>query len=79
MRIKGYIVALFILSFPHLAQAQDNMRIFEAAQEAYEYGLFQKADSLLSQSAGSFSGEARIRVAPEHVPDEGEVYPVHRV
>jgi len=62
MRIKGYIVALFILSFPHLVKAQDNMRIFEAAQEAYEYGLFQKADSLLSQSAGSFTGEARIGV-----------------
>jgi iron complex outermembrane receptor protein len=36
--------------------------VYESAQEAYELGLFQKADSLLTGSANSFKGETRIGV-----------------
>jgi len=62
MRIKGYLVALFLLVFAHAAQAQGDARLYESALEAYEYGMFAQADSLLSQAAGSFTGESRIGV-----------------
>ena len=62
MRIKGYIIALVLLFLSYAVKAQDDMHLYESAQEAYEYGLFARADSLLSSSAGSFKGEDRIGV-----------------
>ena len=62
MRFPKYIVALLILLVPYAVRAQEDTRVYEAAQEAYEYGLFQKADSLLTGSVSSFKGETRIGV-----------------
>ena len=62
MRFHKYIVASLILFICTAVKAQENTHVFEEAQEAYEYGLFQKADSLLAGSANSFKGETRIGV-----------------
>ena len=62
MRIKGYIFALILLFLSYAVRAQDDTHLYESAQEAYEYGLFAKADSLLRNSVSSFSGEDRIGV-----------------
>lgn len=62
MRIKGYIFALVLLFLSYAVRAQDDTHLYESAQEAYEYGLFAKADSLLRNSVSSFSGEDRIGV-----------------
>ena len=62
MRIKRYIFALIVLCFSYAAKAQEDIHLYEQALEAYEYGLFAKADSLLSNAEKSFSGEDRIGV-----------------
>ena len=62
MRITRYIFPLLILLFAWTARAQEDVRLYESAQEAYELGQFQKADSLLSRTADSYSGETRISV-----------------
>jgi iron complex outermembrane receptor protein len=62
MRPQKYIIALLILLIPWATRAQEATRVYESAQEAYELGLFQKADSLLTGSANSFKGETRIGV-----------------
>ena len=62
MRFQRYIIALLILLICTAAKAQDVTRVYESAQEAYELGLFQKADSLLAGSANNFKGETRIGV-----------------
>ena len=62
MRIKRYIFVLVVLFFSYTVKAQEDIRLYESALEAYEYGLFQKADSLLSSSVNSFKGETLINV-----------------
>lgn len=62
MSVKRYIFTLFVLFFSFAALAQEDNHLFEQAQEAYELGLFQKADSLLAPAAGTFGGETRIGV-----------------
>ena len=62
MRFQRYIIALLILLICSAAKAQDATRVYESAQEAYELGLFQKADSLLTSSVNSFKGQTRIGV-----------------
>ena len=62
MRIRRYIIALSVLFFSYGVQAQEETHLLEAAEEAYEFGWFAKADSLLSGSVASFSGEDRIGV-----------------
>ena len=62
MRIERYIFILFILCFSWTVRAQEDIHLFEQAQEAYELGLFQKSDSLLSGSVNSFKGETLIGV-----------------
>ena len=62
MRIERYIFILFILCFSWTARAQEDIHLFEQAQEAYELGMFQKSDSLLSGSVNSFKGETLIGV-----------------
>ena len=62
MRIERYIFALLILFASYTVKAQDDVHLYESAVEAYEFGLFSKADSLLSNSVKSFSGETRIGV-----------------
>ena len=62
MRSQRYIIALLILFISSAVKAQEATRVYESAQEAYELGLFQKADSLLTGSVNSFKGETRIGV-----------------
>ena len=62
MRSQRYITALLILLIASAARAQEATRVYESAQEAYELGHFQKADSLLTGSVNSFKGETRIGV-----------------
>ena len=62
MRIKRYIFALILLFFSYAVSAQEGARLYESALEAYEFGQFAKADSLLSSSVNSFGGETRIGV-----------------
>ena len=62
MRFQRYITALLILLIASAARAQEATRVYESAQEAYELGHFQKADSLLTGSVNSFKGETRIGV-----------------
>ena len=62
MRFQRYIIALLILFISSAVKAQEATRVYESAQEAYELGLFQKADSLLTGSVNSFKGETRIGV-----------------
>ena len=62
MRIKRFIIVLFLLGLSCAVRAQDATRRYEAAQEAYELGLFEKADTLLAGSVNDFNGESRIGV-----------------
>ena len=62
MNIRRYIVAILILCFAQSVHAQDDARLYESAVEAYELGQFAEADSLLSNAATRFNGEARIGV-----------------
>ena len=62
MRIRRYITALCVLFLPFGVRAQEESHLLEQAQEAYEFGWFAKADSLLSGSVSAFSGEDRIGV-----------------
>lgn len=62
MRIKSYIIAFFLVCCSWAVRAQDDSRLYESALEAYELGLFEKVDTLLSNSVSSFHGESRISV-----------------
>ena len=62
MRIRKYILVLTVLFLSYGVRAQEETHLLEAAEEAYEFGWFAKADSLLSGSVASFSGEDRIGV-----------------
>ncbi len=62
MSIKSYIIAFFLVCCSWAVRAQDDSHLFESAQEAYELGLFEKADTLLTRSVNSFHGESRIGV-----------------
>ena len=63
MRIKSFLFVLFFLgSFSLAVRAQDAAHRYESALEAYELGLFEKADTLLNGSVNDFHGEDRIGV-----------------
>ena len=62
MRIRSFISVLFLLGFSCAVYAQDAAHRYESAQEAYELGLFEKADTLLTGSVNDFHGEDRIGV-----------------
>ncbi|MBO6078340.1 MAG: TonB-dependent receptor [Bacteroidaceae bacterium] len=62
MRIRRYIYTLLLLLFTCAVKAQDDTHLYESALEAYEFGFFEKADSLLRDSVGIFKGENRISV-----------------
>ena len=62
MSIRRYILALGALVITLSAYAQEEVRLFEEAQEAYELGWFEKADSLLSGHENSFRGETWMGV-----------------
>ena len=62
MSFRRYILVLLALCFTFTVRAQEQMRLYEEAQEAYEYGWFEKADSLLSGQVGRFTGETRMGV-----------------
>lgn len=62
MRIGRYILAFCVLFLSYSVRAQEETHLLEQAQEAYEFGWFAKADSLLSNSVNSFSEEDRIGV-----------------
>ena len=60
MSIKRYLFALFLLCFSFALHAQEDAHLYESAQEAYELGLFEKADGILRSNANLFKGETRI-------------------
>ena len=63
MRIKSFIFVLFLsVGFSCAVHAQDDTHRYESALEAYELGLFEKADTLLTNSVNDFTGEDRISV-----------------
>ena len=62
MSIKSYIIALFLVCCSWAVRAQDDSHLYESALEAYELGLFEKADTLLARSVNTFHGEDRIGV-----------------
>ena len=62
MSIKSYIIALFLVCCSWVVRAQDDSHLYESALEAYELGLFEKADTLLARSVNTFHGEDRIGV-----------------
>lgn len=62
MSWRRYILALFAFFFVLSVRAQEETRIYEEAQEAYEFGWFEKADSLLRGDVNRFSGETRMGV-----------------
>ncbi len=62
MSIKGYIIAFFLVCCSWALRAQDESHLYETALEAYELGMFEKVDTLLSKSVSSFQGESRIGV-----------------
>ena len=62
MSIKGYIIAFFLVCCSWALRAQDESHLYESALEAYELGMFEKVDTLLSKSVSSFQGESRIGV-----------------
>ena len=59
---ERYLFALILLGFSFAVHAQDDVRLYESAQDAYEMGLFEKANDLLSNSLDLFHGETRIGV-----------------
>ena len=62
MSIKSYIIAAFLVCCSWALRAQDDSHLYESALEAYELGLFEKADTLLANSVNSFRGESQIGV-----------------
>lgn len=62
MRIRKYILTLLVLLLTCAVRAQNDTRLYESAMEAYEFGLFERTDSLLRDSVGIFRGETRIGV-----------------
>ena len=40
MSLKRYLFALILLGFSFAVHAQDDARLYESAQDAYEMGLF---------------------------------------
>ena len=62
MSIKAYIIAFFLVCCSWALRAQDDSHLYESALEAYELGMFEKVDTLLSKSVSSFQGESRIGV-----------------
>ena len=62
MSVKRYLFTLILLLFSFAAHAQDEARVYESAQDAYELGMFEKADALLRNSVDIFHGETRIGV-----------------
>ncbi len=62
MSIKAYIIAFFLVCCSWALRAQDESHLYETALEAYELGMFEKVDTLLSRSVNSFQGESRIGV-----------------
>lgn len=60
MRTKRYISILLFLLIACAVKAQNETRLYESALEAYEYGLFEEADSLLRDSVNTFKGESQI-------------------
>jgi len=62
MRTKRFIYTLFLLLLTCAVKSQNDSRLFESAQEAYEFGLFERADSLLRDSVDIFKGETKIGV-----------------
>lgn len=61
MNIPKQIVFLFLLLFSSIAQAQEDSHVLEQATEAYEYGEFEKVDSMLRDVVGNLKGEIRIQ------------------
>ena len=62
MRILKYILTRLVLLLTCAVRAQNDTRLYESALEAYEFGLFERTDSLLRDSLGIFRGETRIGV-----------------
>lgn len=62
MSIKRYIIALVLVCCSWALRAQDDSHLYESALEAYELGMFERADTLLTKSLTSFHGEDRIGV-----------------
>lgn len=62
MSIKRFLFTVFLVCCSLALRAQDDTHLFESAQEAYELGLFEKADTLLTRSLSHFQGESRISV-----------------
>ena len=60
MRIREYIITLLLLLSTCGLKAQNGSLLYESALEAYEYGLFERTDSLLRDSVSAFAGETRI-------------------
>ncbi len=68
MNIRKYIFTLFILLSTTISaqknvgvsNSQDDIQIYRQAVEAYEFGHFEKADSILKNVAGSMKGELQI-------------------
>ena len=62
MSIKRFLFALCLLCLSVAVRAQDEARVYESAQEAYELGMFEKADAILRNTVDLFKGETRIGV-----------------
>ena len=62
MRTKRFIYTFFLLLLTCAVKSQNDSRLYESAMEAYEFGLFERADSLLRDSVDIFKGETRIGV-----------------
>ena len=60
MRAVRHLFTLFVLMLSCVAKAQDDVNVYEKAVEAYEYGHFEIADSLLRDLAGNLKGENQI-------------------
>ena len=60
MSALRHIITIFALLCLSVAQAQDDANVFEQAEEAYEYGHFEEADSLLSGVVDKLKGEYQI-------------------
>ena len=60
MSINRYILTFFILLSACVTRAQDDATAYERALEAYEFGYFEKADSLLKKMVGGLKGEVQI-------------------
>ena len=65
MSINRYILTFFILLSACVTRAQDDATAYERALEAYEFGYFEKADSLLKKMVGGLKGEVQSSVGVE--------------